>query len=201
MAGLGIACGLGTVVVRRRSVAIVLIGCQSASIGIAAMALAAGRSQEFLVAAAVLIVKAVVLTALLMAAVLRTRESVRVRSDIDPLLRLALTLVAILAANLLLPVMPGFSADVQRASVAMLCIGAAVFMLRRATILQLVGVLVAENGIALAAVSIAGGMPAVIELGAMFDLLLVISVAIAFHDRIYELLGAGDSGLLTELRD
>lgn len=200
-AWLSIAFGLGTVVVRRRSVAIVLIGCQSAAIGLAALALAPGRSQEFFVAAAILIVKAALLTGLLMAAVLRTRESVRIRSDVDPLLRLALTLAAVLAANLLVPLMPGFTPDVQRASIALLCIGVAVFMLRRATILQLVGVLVAENGLALAAVSIAGGMPAVIELGALFDLTLVISVAIAFHDRIYTLLGAGDSALLSELRD
>jgi hydrogenase-4 membrane subunit HyfE len=182
-------------------VAIILIGCQSAGIGLSAVALAPGRSQEFFVAAAVLIMKSVVLTLLLMAAVLRTRESARIRSDVDPLLRLALTLAAMLAANVLIPLMPGVNPDVQRASIALLCIGAAVFMLRRATILQLVGVLVAENGLALAAVAIAGGMPAVIELGALFDLTLVISVAIAFHDRIYALLGAGDSALLTELRD
>jgi len=201
VAWVSIALGLGAVVVRRRSVAIILIGCQSTAIGIAAIALAPGRSPEFFLAAAVLIVKAVVLTVLLMAAVLRTREAARIRSDVDPLLRLALTLTAILAANLLIPLMPGVTQDVQRASIALLCIGGAVFMLRRATILQLVGVLVAENGLALAAISIAGGMPAVIELGALFDLTLVISVAIAFHDRIYVLLGSGDSALLTELRD
>jgi hydrogenase-4 membrane subunit HyfE len=201
VAWLSIAFGLGTVVVRRRSVSILLIACQSAAIGVAAIVLAPGRSQEFFTAAVVLIVKAVVLTVLLVAAVLRTRESARIRSDVDPLLRLALTLAAILVANLLIPAMPGVTPDIQRASIALLCIGAAVFMLRRATLLQLVGVLVAENGLALAAVSVAGGMPAVVELGALFDLTLVISVAIAFHDRIYLLLGSGDSALLTELRD
>lgn len=198
---LSIGFGLATVVVRRRSVAILLIGCQSAAIGIAALTLAPGRSPAFFAAAAVLIVKAVVLTILLGAAVRRTRESARVRSDVDPLLRLALTAAAILVANLLIPAMPGVRPDVQRASIALLCIGAVVFILRRATILQLVGVLVAENGLALAAISIAGGMPAVVELGALFDLTLVMSVAIAFHDRIYRLLGSGDSSLLTELRD
>ena len=200
-AWLGVAFGLGTVVVRRRSVAILLIGGQSAAIGVAALALAPGRSQEFFIAAGVLVVKAVVLTGLLMAAVLRTRESARIRSDVDPLLRLALTLSAILIANLLIPAMPGVAPDIQRASVALICIGASVFILRRATILQLVGVLVAENGLALAAVSISGGMPAVVELGALFDLTLVISVAIAFHNRIFAVLGSGDSALLTELRD
>ena len=198
IAWLSIAFGLGTDVVRRRSVAIL---CQSAAVGVAAIVLAPGRSQEFFTAAVVLIVKAVVLTVLLVAAVLRTRESARIRSDVDPLLRLALTLAAILVANLLIPAMPGVTPDIQRASIALLCIGAAVFMLRRATLLQLVGVLVAENGLALAAVSVAGGMPAVVELGALFDLTLVISVAITFHDRIYLLLGSGDSALLTELRD
>jgi hydrogenase-4 component E len=74
-------------------------------------------------------------------------------------------------------------------------------ILRRATILQLVGLMVAENGLALAAVSVHGGMPVLIELGALFDLTLLISVAVAFHDRIFMLLGTGDSALLRELHD
>jgi hydrogenase-4 membrane subunit HyfE len=41
----------------------------------------------------------------------------------------------------------------------------------------------------------------VVELGALFDVLLVVAVALAFHDRIYRLLGTGDSALLRELRD
>ncbi|HVB78065.1 MAG TPA: hypothetical protein VNI34_09735 [Candidatus Nitrosotalea sp.] len=201
MAWLSVGFGFGVVVVRRRSVAILLVGCQSAAIGMAAVSLSPGRSQEFFTAAAVLIVKAAVLSVLLGAAVLRTREQTRIRSGVNPLMRMALTLVAILAVNLLLPSMPGINPDVQRASIALLCIGGAVFIFRRATILQLVGVLIAENGLALAAISVAGGIPAVIELGALFDVTLVISVAIAFHDRIYLLLGSGDSSLLTELRD
>jgi hydrogenase-4 membrane subunit HyfE len=89
----------------------------------------------------------------------------------------------------------------QQASLAVVCAGLATVLLRRATIIQIIGLLATENGLALAAVAIPGGAPAVIELGALFDVLLVVAVALAFHDRIYRLLGTGDSALLRELRD
>jgi hydrogenase-4 membrane subunit HyfE len=82
-----------------------------------------------------------------------------------------------------------------------ICTGLAAVVLRRATILQLVGLLVAENGLALASISVPGGVPAVIELGALFDAVIVVSVALAFHDRIFHLLRTGDSSLLRELHD
>jgi hydrogenase-4 membrane subunit HyfE len=106
----------------------------------------------------------------------------------------------VLTANLLVPDLPGLGQG-QRGAVALVSIGIATVVLRRATILQLVGILVAENGLALAAISVPGGMPVVIDLGALFDLIVVTSVAIVFHRRIYAVLGSGDSALLRELRD
>jgi hydrogenase-4 component E len=149
---------------------------------------------------AVLVVKATVLPGLLTVVVLRSRESSPVRAGVDPLVRLGITLAAVLTANLLVPELPGLGQG-QRGAVALVSIGIATVVLRRATILQLVGILVAENGLALAAISVPGGMPVVIDLGALFDLIVVTSVAIVFHRRIYAVLGSGDSALLRELRD
>lgn len=196
-----VALGLATVVVRRRSVAIALVAAQSLLISSIALSLAPGRSPEFLVAALVLVVKTVLLSALLSVAVLRTREARPVRAGVDPLVRMGIALAAVLAANVLIPPLPNLDPTAHQSSLAVICAGLATVVLRRATIVQLVGLLVAENGVALASVSIHGGMPVVIELGALFDLALVVSVAIAFHDRIFKLLGTGDSALLRELRD
>ena len=59
----------------------------------------------------------------------------------------------------------------------------------------------AENGLSLLAISVPGGLPYVIELGALFDLALVVAVAAAFTRRIYGELGTGDTELLRGLRD
>jgi hydrogenase-4 membrane subunit HyfE len=193
--------GVATVLVRRRSVAIGLLALQSLLVSATALALAPGRSEEFFAAALVLLVKAILITALLGLAVSRTREVRPVRAGIDPLLRLGLTLAGVLALNVLIPPVAGLDPTLQRTSLGILAAGIATVVLRRATILHLVGLLVAENGLALAAVSIHGGLPVLIELGALFDLTLLISVAIAFHDRIFMLLGTGDSALLRELHD
>jgi hydrogenase-4 component E len=195
-----IGLGLGIVVLRRRSMAIALLALQSGAVGLAAIVQLPTGSPDALAAMAVLVVKATVLPGLLTVVVLRSRESSPVRAGVDPLVRLGITLAAVLTANLLVPELPGLGQG-QHGAVALVSIGIATVVLRRATILQLVGILVAENGLALAAISVPGGMPVVIDLGALFDLIVVTSVAIVFHRRIYAVLGSGDSALLRELRD
>ena len=55
----------------------------------------------------------------------------------------------------------------------------------------MLGILVAENGLALAALGSPAASPSAIELGALFDLLLVVVVAAVFHERIFGEFGAG----------
>ena len=73
--------------------------------------------------------------------------------------------------------------------------------MRRPAIFQALGFLVAENGLYLAALVAPGGLPAFIELGLVFDLVVVVSVAGAFSAKIHEELGTGDTSLLGGLRD
>ena len=46
-----------------------------------------------------------------------------------------------------------------------------------------------------------GGLPLVIELGVAFDLVMVITVSVAFHERIFGEFGTGDTAVLRGLRD
>ena len=55
--------------------------------------------------------------------------------------------------------------------------------MRRPALLQVLGILVAENGVYLLAISVPGGLPFVIELGVLFDLVLVVTVAAAFTQQ------------------
>jgi hydrogenase-4 component E len=196
-----LALGLGVIVVRRRSFAIALVAGQSLALGLGALSLAGARSSEFLIASLVLIVKAIVLPALLLAVLRRTREPHLVAAAAGPLMRLSGAAVAALVTVALLPPLGTGDAHAEKTAVALLVVGMAVVIARRPTLFQLLGLLVAENGLSLLAISVPGGLPFVIELGALFDLALVVAVAAAFTRRIHDELGTGDTELLRGLRD
>lgn len=196
-----VALGLLMLVSRRRSVCIVLMALQSSLVGVAALVISPARSSAFAAAAVILIVKAVGITFFLALAVRRTHEHSRVQADLDPLARLAATLVGIVLIELLIPPLPFLTSSVQQASFAALGFGFAMVLTRHATLLQLMGILVCENAIALAAISAPGGMPVIIELGAAADVIVFFSVGLAFHQRIFAVLGSADSTTMRELRD
>ena len=89
----------------------------------------------------------------------------------------------------------------ERAAVALVLVGIAIVVARRPVLFQLLGLIVAENGVSLLAVSVPGGLSYVVELGALFDLAVVVAVAAAFATRIHDELGTGDTELLRGLRD
>jgi hydrogenase-4 membrane subunit HyfE len=196
-----LALGLAVVVVRRRSIAIGLVAAQSLALGFGALGLASERSNAFLVASFVLLVKAVVLPVLLGRVMLRTREPRLVGAAAGPLMRLALAGAAALLAATLVPRLGLSSAHTERTAVALLLVGIAIVVARRPVLFQLLGLIVAENGLSLLAISVPGGLSYVIELGALFDLVLVVTVAAAFTRRIHAELGTGDTELLRGLRD
>ena len=63
------------------------------------------------------------------------------------------------------------------------------------------GIVLVENGLALAALELPGGSSLAIELGVALDLTLIALVAAVFHERIFAEFGAGDSAALRSLRD
>jgi hydrogenase-4 component E len=192
-----LAFGLGVVTVRRRSLAIALVAAQSVGLGIAAFA----RSDELVVANLVLAVKAVALPALLFAVLHRTREPRPVAAAAGPLLRLAGAGGVALLGAALLPPLGLATPQTEQTAAALVLVGITVVIARRPALLQLLGLIVAENGLSLLAVSVPHGLSYVIELGALFDLALIVVVASFFARRIHEELGTGDTHLLRGLRD
>jgi hydrogenase-4 component E len=196
-----LALGLAVIVVRRRSVAIALVAVQSLALGLGALGLASGRSSEFLVASLVLVVKALALPALLLIVLRRTRETRLVVAAAGPLVRLAGAGAVALVSLALVPPLGLGDPRTEHTAVALVLVGVTIVMARRPALLQLVGLIVAENGLSLLAISVPGGLPYVIELGALFDLGLVVAVAAVFARRIHLELGTGDTELLRGLRD
>ena len=79
--------------------------------------------------------------------------------------------------------------------------GAAVVATRRATLHQLLGIVMVENGLVLGAIELPGGASLAIELGVALDLTFIAVVAVVFHERIFAEFGSGDTAVLESLRD
>jgi hydrogenase-4 component E len=196
-----VALGLLVVSTRRRATAIALVALQTVLLGVYALALSPGRSTEFLIASLALFVRALPLCGLLAYSVSRTREPRPLRSRMKPLMRLGLVVAVVFVVVMLAPSFGLASPAAEQASVGLLTVGIATIVARRQTVFHLLGLIVAENGVALAAVVVPGGLPLVIELGVAFDLVMVITVAVAFHERIFGEFGTGDTAVLRGLRD
>lgn len=189
--------GLGVVVVRRPSIAVGLVTAE-------ALLLAGGAihtaTTSKVIAATALAVRAIVLAVLLLLVVSRTREPRPVRAGVAPLARAGLAVAFALALTWLVPVIGLESRNAERGVLALIAFGVVTVATRRATLLQVLGVVLVENGLALAAVELRGGSSVAIELGVALDLMLVALVAVVFHERIFAEFGAGDSSRLGSLR-
>lgn len=189
----------GVILVRRRTVAIALLAAQSLALAVLAVDLADVRSGY--VVAAVLLGKALVLPTLLYVLIRRTPEARPVTAPAGPMVRLAAAGTVALCAVVLTPPLGINAPHTEHAAVALVLVGIAIVIARRPILFQLLGLIVAENGLSLLAVSVPGGLSYVIEFGALFDLALIVTVAAAFAQRIHSDLGTGDTELLRGLRD
>ncbi len=194
-----VALGLAVVVVRRRSVAVGLVTAQALLLPGVAAAEAVGADD--VAAATALGVRGVALAALFLAIVARTREPRPVRAGVAPFARAGLAILLALAFVWLVPPVGLESEQAERAMLTLVAFGAAVVATRRATLHQLLGIVMVENGLVLGAIELPGGASLAIELGVALDLTLIALVAVVFHERIFAEFGSGDTAVLESLRD
>jgi len=193
LAWLLVALGLGVVVVRRRSLAVTLVTVQALVLAV--------RAHDEAGAAAALAVRAVALGVLLLLVVSRTREPRPIPAGVAPMLRGGLAVALALALTWLIPTLGLASRNAERGVLALVAFGLIAVATRRATLFQVLGIVLVENGLALAALELPSGSSAAIELGVAFDLTLIALVAVVFHEKIFAEFGGGDSSVLRSLRD
>jgi hydrogenase-4 membrane subunit HyfE len=190
LVGLGVA----VLVVRRRSIAVGLVTAQ-------ALLLAGYALRDASVLAALALgARAIGLAAVFLIVVARTREPRPVRADVTPLVRAGAAVAFALVLTGLIPEIGLSSRNAERAVLALVAFGIVTAATRRATIFQVIGIVLIENGIAIAALTLPG-TSSLIELGIALDLTLVVFVAAFFHERIFAEFGAGDTAALRSLRD
>ena len=190
-----VAAGLGPVIVRRRSLAVAFVTGQGLLLAVTAI-------RHDAIAGATLAIRAVALGTLLLLVVSRTREPRPVRAGLAPLARGGLAIAFALALTWLIPAIGLHSRNAERGVLALVAFGIVTVATRRATLFHVLGIVLVENGLALAALELPGGGSSVaIELGVAVDLTLIALVASVFHERIFAEFGAGDSAALRSLRD
>jgi hydrogenase-4 membrane subunit HyfE len=194
-----VAIGLTVVVVRRRSVAVALVTAQA--LVLVGVALHDANDGGDVVAAGALAVRAVALAALFLLLVSRTRELRPVHARVPPLVRAGTAVAFALVLTWLVPTLGLDSRNGERAVLALVAFGVVTAATRRATLFQVLGIVLVENGLALGALELPGGGSVTIEVGVSFDLMLIALVASVFHERIFAEFGAGDSAALRVLRD
>ena len=194
-----VALGLAVVVVRRRRVAVALVTGQA--VILVGLAVSRARTANEVAAAAALGVRAVALGGFFLVLVSRSREVRPVRAAVSPWARGGLAAGIALMLTWLIPISAGSTHNAFQAVLALVAFGVTAAATRRATLFQVVGIVLVENGLALAALTLGGGSSLVVELGVTLDLTLVVVVAGLLHERIFAEFGAGDSAALSSLRD
>jgi hydrogenase-4 membrane subunit HyfE len=194
-----VALGLVAVVARHRSIAVGVVTLQA--LVLVVVALRDATSGDEVAAAIALGLRALGLAALFLVLVRRTREPRPFRSNARPLVRAGLAIAFALALTWLIPEIGLTSRAAERAMLALIAFGIVTVGTRRATVLQVVGIVLLENGLALGALALSDASSFVIEIGVALDLTLIALVAAVFHERIFAEFGAGDTSVLRSLRD
>ena len=174
---------------------------------ITAQIVAAGHAhhsaEPFLVAALVLVVKVIAIPYALFRIVDRLKASREVMASTTSAQSVFIVAGLILLSFLLAgPYVRTLQVDGQMlaAAVALVLTGCFLMVSRKKALMQVMGLLVLENGIFLAALTTTFGMPLVIEIGVFFDLLMGVFLMGLFVFRIRDTFDHLDVSRLRRLR-
>jgi len=205
-AALIVVVGVGLASTRSIGRSIWLVAIQSILVGIAAIGVGAATGAAHLVAGGLLAVgvKGVVVP-LVLGSILRRSAVRRERHPIlgprgSLLAAVAIVFAASAATDGVLLDAGVAAGRVVPAAIAEVLTGLLIVMTRRKALSLVVGLLVFENGIALTAFALTYGMPLVVELGVLFDLLIAIVVAWVYARRMLDVLGSTSTDRLRSLR-
>ena len=185
--------------------AIYAVAAQSLLIAAAAAVLAAGTGNGdlWVIAGLTLTVKAIVLPLVLH----RVVQRMNVKREIDPVISVALTLaiallVVVLAFHLsasLGPVRQAITGNALPVGIALTLLGVLVMATSTTALHQMVGLFASENGIFFTAMAVSGGMPLIIEIGVILDVILAALVMAIMVLRVRSTVDA-DIATLDRLR-
>jgi hydrogenase-4 component E len=158
--------------------AIYAVAVQAVFLGLAAIILGyiTGNVDLWIIAAITIAVKAVFLPWLL----IRVIKQVQIRREIEPVIPISITLILAAAIVVLSfhlsatlgPVRQSITGNALPVGVALTLLGVLVMASRKKALTQMVGLFACENGIFFTAIAISQGMPFIIEIGVILDVVL-----------------------------
>lgn len=89
---------------------------------------------------------------------------------------LVAALMLAVAYGLMDQALPGVSRDILAGALAVFLIGLLIMITRRQAVLQIIGLIMMENGVYLIGLSITKGLPLIIEFGVFLDILIAVIV-------------------------
>jgi len=207
------ACAAGIVVIGvlmavTRSIgrSIWLLGAQSALVGGMALGVGLSLDLEHMVIAGLstIAAKAILVPIILMIMLRQSPIRVERHPYVGPRLSLVIAIVIVFAASIgvagiALPLSQG-GARALPAALAEILTGLFLVMSRRKAISLLIGLLVFENGLAMTAFVLVSGMPLVVELGILLDVLIALVVGWVYTRRMLLVLGTTSTDELRSLR-
>jgi hydrogenase-4 component E len=143
----------------------------------------------------------------------RVVERVGIRQEIEPLVNIPLSVVIAGGLTLLgytvaesfhrpeAAVAPGtLGRNTLAVAISLFLIGFFMMVNRRKALMQVLALLSLENGLFLAAISLTFGMPLIVELGILFDVVVAVMVLGVLVNRIREAFDSMDVSKLDQLR-
>ncbi|HEY2954220.1 MAG TPA: hydrogenase [Candidatus Eisenbacteria bacterium] len=206
LAGVFLLSALAAVIQRRVPGAILGYAWNSRALGAiaAVVAAATGERHVWIAAALVLVTKGFVIPRLLRRTAARGRARAEAQSFVSPttamLLCGALVVIGFNQTRALFGASHTILASCLPVSVAAALVGLFQMVSHRAALAQVVGLVLMENAIFLAAISLTYGMPLVVEMGVLLDLLVGVALLGLFVGRIEESFESADTSLLTSLK-
>ncbi|HJX64862.1 MAG TPA: hypothetical protein VJ860_13035 [Polyangia bacterium] len=158
--------------------AIYAVALQSVFLGIAGAVLGAatGNADLWIIAGITIVIKAILLPWLLIWVVRRLQIPREIESVIPINVTLAVAAgIVVLAFRLsasLGPVRQAITGNALPVGIALILLGVLVMASRRKALVQMVGLFASENGIFFTAMAVSQGMPLIIEIGVILDVVL-----------------------------
>lgn len=162
-----------------------------------------GGGHLYLAALLTFLTKAVILPLFLGRIVRKIKMTHEVEPFLSNMLSLAISgvLIAVVYASLREGIaITGPSLRVLQISVAVIVISLFLMITRKKAVTMVIGLLFMENGVFLAGFSLTRGMPSIIELGILFDMLMGIIILGIFAVQIRKVFRSSDLDSLTVLK-
>ena len=114
-------------------------------------------------------------------ALFRVVKRLRDEQETKPILSpnqtsLAAALVLAVTYGVMDQALPGVSRDILSGALALFLLGLLIMITRRQAVLQIIGLIMMENGLYLLGLSMTKGLPLIIEFGVFFDILVAVIV-------------------------